>query len=52
VNLFRIELAGKDRDISLHRLKEKILNTVASFELAYWDLVLARDLSLQGKSSV
>jgi outer membrane protein TolC len=43
VNLFRIELAGKDRDISLHRLKEKILNTVASFELAYWDLVLARE---------
>jgi outer membrane protein TolC len=41
-NRFRIDLAGKDRDISLHRLKDKILDTVADFELAYWDLVLAR----------
>jgi outer membrane protein TolC len=40
---FRIDLAGKDRDISLHRLKEKIMDTVAGFELAYWDLVLARE---------
>lgn len=40
---FRIDLAVKDRDISVHRLKEKILDTVAGFELAYWDLVLARE---------
>jgi outer membrane protein TolC len=40
---FRIDLAGKDRDISVHRLKEKILDTVEGFELGYWELVLARE---------
>jgi outer membrane protein TolC len=41
-NRVGILLASKDREISLTRLAEKTLDTVAGFELAYWDLVLAR----------
>ncbi|MEE9614207.1 MAG: TolC family protein [Thermodesulfobacteriota bacterium] len=41
--LFEIGLAKKERDISVHRLKQRIIDTVSEFELTYWELVLTRE---------
>ena len=42
-NIAELKVARKDRDISVHRLKQKILDTVAEFGLKFWDLVRVRE---------
>lgn len=42
-NIAELKIAQKDRDISVHRLKQKILDTVSEFGLKYWDLVRVRE---------
>jgi outer membrane protein TolC len=42
-NLFTIHIAQKDRDISVADLKQSIIDTIAEFRNAYWDLVFAID---------
>ncbi len=42
-NIAELNIAQKDRDISVHRLKQKILDTVSEFGLKYWDLVRVRE---------
>lgn len=42
-NIAELKIAQKDRDISVHRLKQKILDTVAEFGLKYWDLIRVRE---------
>jgi outer membrane protein TolC len=39
VNLFNIHIAQKDRELSLHELKQEIIDTVADFKKAYWNMV-------------
>ncbi|MEE8185529.1 MAG: TolC family protein [Thermodesulfobacteriota bacterium] len=40
-NRFSIYIAQKNRDISVSELKEHIIETVAKFKKAYWDMTLA-----------
>ncbi len=40
-NFFDIHIAQKNRDISINELKQRIIDTVAEFKTAYWDMVLA-----------
>jgi outer membrane protein TolC len=39
VNRFNIHIAQKDRELSLHELKQEIIDTVADFKKAYWNMV-------------
>jgi len=41
-NRLRLNTALKDREISVHRLRQTITDTVASFVAAYWDLASAK----------
>lgn len=41
-NRLKINLARKDRDISVNRLRQMIIETVARFGAAYWDLASAK----------
>lgn len=38
-----VSIARKDRDISIHRLRESIISVVADYSFAYWELVRARE---------
>ena len=42
VNKLRLNNALKDRDISVHRLRQMVTDTVARFAFAYWDLAQAK----------
>jgi outer membrane protein TolC len=51
INHFQIHVAQKNRDISSSELKQLVMDTVAEFKNAYWDLVLAReDLKVKRES--
>ncbi|MBI5345118.1 MAG: TolC family protein [Deltaproteobacteria bacterium] len=43
VNTSRINIAKKDRDMSIYRFKHMVLETVAGYESAYWELVRAKE---------
>ncbi|MBI5234618.1 MAG: TolC family protein, partial [Deltaproteobacteria bacterium] len=42
INRYTIETAGKEREMSVFRLKSRINDVLANYALAYWDLVFAR----------
>lgn len=51
VNKLRLNAALKDRDISAHRLRQMIIETVARFAYAYWDLARAKaELGVRAES--
>ena len=51
VNLYSYKTASMDRDISVLRLQDMVIGTVARFELSYWDLVQAtEELALKEES--
>lgn len=41
VNRFNINIAQKNHDISISELKQRIIETIAEFKNAYWDMFLA-----------
>ena len=41
VNRFNIRIAQKNKDISVNELKKRVIDTLAEFKKAYWDMVLA-----------
>jgi outer membrane protein TolC len=50
-NRFNIHIAQKNRDISVSDLKQRIIDTVAEFKKAYWDMVLViEDLKVKKES--
>ncbi|MBI1912357.1 MAG: TolC family protein [Deltaproteobacteria bacterium] len=42
-NNLQINLAGKNRDISIYQLKQRIIDIVTEYGFAYWDLVRAKE---------
>jgi len=51
VNRFSIHIAKKNRDISVNELKQRIIDTVAEFKEAYWDMVFSiEDLKVKEES--
>lgn len=42
-NELQLNIAKKDRDISIYAFRQRVLDTVANYALAYWDLVRVRD---------
>ncbi len=40
---YQINVASRNREISVHKLAQGVMETVSGFELAYWDLVKARE---------
>lgn len=51
VNSFNIHIARKNKDISMNDLKERMIDIVADFKKAYWDMVLAiEDLKVKKES--
>ncbi|MCK5426051.1 MAG: TolC family protein [Thermodesulfovibrionia bacterium] len=51
INHVQIYIAQKNRDISVNELKKRIIDTVAEFKNAYWDLVLSlEDLKVKHES--
>lgn len=42
-NELQVNIARKNRDISYYRLKQKVMDTIADYAFAYWDLIRARD---------
>lgn len=51
VNRYNILIAAKDLDISLNELRRRIIDTLANFKKAYWDLYQAiEELQVQKES--
>lgn len=51
VNRFSIHIAKKNRDISVSELKQRIIDTIAEYKKAYWDMVFAiEDLRVKEES--
>lgn len=51
VNRFNIHITQKNRDISVSELRQRVIDTVAEFKKAYWDMVLAiEDLKVKNES--